>query len=491
MSRDLLLAIDQGTTSTRAIAFDRHLRPVASASIPLLTTHPQPGWVEQDPGQILESVVASVGRVLDDVGGAKRIAAAGLDNQGETVVAWSADDLRSLGPAIVWQCRRSLPIVERLRAAGLEPAIREKTGLPLDPYFSAGKLTWLLEQSGDVRKAAEDGTLRFGTVDAWLTAHLGGDARTDPSTASRTQLLSLRTLDWDDDLLRWFGVDRATLPRLVDTVGELGTLSHPDWHGSIPLYAMACDQQAALAGHGAFAAGAIKATYGTGVFVLANAGARRDAAPDVETSIAWTLPDGSTDAVLQGGVFTAGAFVDWLRDGLGVIDAASDTGALAESVPDTAGVRVLPALAGLGSPWWRPESRAVVAGLTSAATRAHVARATMDGIAHRVADVVEAMAPSLPVVGDAIRVDGGLTANHYLMQRQADLLGINVDVATAEESTALGVAALAGIGAGLLGPDEIRNANPVRQRLRPRLSAADRTAEREAWRRFVVDASDL
>lgn len=491
MSRDLLLAIDQGTTSTRAIAFDSDLRPVASASVPLLTTHPQPGWVEQDPEQILHSVVESVGRVLGEVGGAGRIAAAGLDNQGETVVAWSADDLRSLSPAIVWQCRRSLPIVERLRAAGLEPAIREKTGLPLDPYFSAGKLTWLMENSADVSKAAEDGTLRFGTVDGWLTARLGGGARTDPSTASRTQLLSLRTLEWDDDLLGWFGVDRRTLPRLVDTAGDLGTLSHPDWHGSIPLYAMACDQQAALAGHGAFAAGAIKATYGTGVFVLANAGARRDAAPDVETSIAWTLPDGSTDAVLQGGVFSAGAFVDWLRDGLGVIDAAGDTEALADSVPNTAGVRVLPALAGLGSPWWRPESRAVVAGLTLAATRAHVARATLDGIAHRVADVVEAMTPSLPAVADAIRVDGGLTANRYLMQRQADLLGINVDVATAEESTALGVAALAGIGAGLLGRDEIRDANPVRERLRPRLAAAVRTAEREAWRRFVAAAADL
>jgi glycerol kinase len=277
----------------------------------------------------------------------------------------------------------------------------------------------------------------------------------------------------------------------VDTAGDLGTLSHADWHGSIPLYAMACDQQAALAGHGAFAAGAIKATYGTGVFVLANAGARRDAVPDVETSIAWTLPDGSTDAVLQGGVFTAGAFVDWLRDGLGVIGAAGDTEELANSVSDTAGVRVLPALVGLGSPWWRPETRAVVAGLTLAATRAHVARATLDGIAHRVADVVEAMAPSLPAVEDAIRVDGGLTANRYLMERQADLLGISVDVATAEESTALGVAALAGIGAGLLGRDEIRNANPVRERLRPRLSAADRKAEREAWRRFVATASNL
>lgn len=491
MTAELLLAIDQGTTSTRAIAFDRDLRPVAAASVPLDTAHPQPGWVEQDPMAIVDSVVESVARVLEEVGGPGRIAATGLDNQGETVVAWSADDLRPLAPAIVWQCRRSLPIVERLRAAGREPAIRERTGLPLDPYFSAGKLTWLLEECDEVRRAAGDGTLRFGTVDAWLTARLGGEARTDPSTASRTQLFSLRDLEWDDELAAWFGVAPDTLPRIVPTAGELGELSHGRWGGSLALHAMACDQQAALAGHGAFAAGSIKATYGTGVFVLANAGSRRTGTPDVETSIAWTLPDGSTSAVLQGGVFTAGALVDWLRDDLALIGDAAETGRLAESVADAAGVRVLPALAGLGAPWWRPNARAVVAGLSAAATRAHVVRACLDGIAHRVADVIEAMTPSMPQPPDALRVDGGLTANRYLVQRQADLLGIPVDVAEAAESTALGIAGLAGIGARLLDPASIERANPVGERLVPRLSDEERGAERIVWRRFVTLAAEL
>lgn len=492
MTPDLLLAIDQGTTSTRAIAFDRRLRPVAATSIPLVTTHPAPGWVEQDPDALLESVVETVAKVLDEVGGPGQILAAGLDNQGETVVAWDADDGRSLGPAIGWQCRRSLPIVERLRKRGLEPAIREQTGLPLDPYFSAGKLAWLLEQNEAVQAAATRRTLRFGTVDAWLTARLdSGDARTDPSTASRTQLLGLRTIDWDDDLLDWFGIDRRTLPRLVPSAGDLGQLAHPRWGGAIPLRAMACDQQAALAGHGLFGPGGIKATYGTGVFVLANAGDRREPTPGVETSIAWSLPDGATAAVLQGGVFTAGALVDWLRDGLGLIGTAAEIEALALSVPDTGGVQVLPALSGLGAPWWQPSARAVVAGLTKAVGRPHVVRAALDSIAHRVADLVEAMAPAMAEPPHELRVDGGLTANGYLMQRQADLLGLPISIASTEESTALGIAGLAGIGAGLLGPDEIRASNPIRLTLTPQLSAADRTAERDAWRRFVAAAGAL
>jgi glycerol kinase len=453
--------------------------------------------VEQDPDAIVESVVESVARVLDEVGGPDRILAVGLDNQGETVVAWDAEGTRSLGPAIVWQCRRSLPIVERLRAAGLEDAIRERSGLPLDPYYSAGKLAWLLEHDDGVRTAAAEGRLRFGTVDAWLTARLdGGNARTDTSTASRTQLFDLGALAWDPDLLGWFGIDAATLPRVGSTAGDLGELAHPRWRGPLALRAMACDQQAALAGHGAFAPGAIKASYGTGVFVLANAGERRAAVAGLETSIAWTLPGGqiapeTTASVLQGGVFAAGAMVDWLRDGLGMIDDPAETDALARSVPDAAGVLVLPALAGLGAPWWRPGARAVVAGLTGAATRAHVVRATLDGIAQRVADVVEAMAPALPEMPVRFRVDGGMTANAYLMQRQADLLGLPVDVASVEESTALGMAGLAGLGAGVLEVGAIGAANPARLTYEPTLDRAERRAQRESWRAFVATSSSL
>jgi glycerol kinase len=489
VSRDLLLAIDQGTTSTRTLAFDRNLRPVAAAAVPLDTVHPQPGWVEQDPEAILESVVVTVGRVLDEVGGPEQIAAAGLDNQGETVVAWDAQTCRPLAPAVVWQCRRSGPIVEALRARGLEPAIHARTGLPLDPYFSAGKMTWLLDNVEAVGTAARAGTLRFGTVDAWLTARLGGAARTDPSTASRTQLLSLATLDWDPDLLGWFGVEPDWLPPIVDTTGDLGTLVAPTWRGDIALTAMACDQQAALAGHGAFDSGAMKATYGTGVFVVANAGDRRTPVDGVETSIGWRLADGATDAILQGGVFTAGALVDWLRDDLRLVQSAPETEALARTVPDTGGVRVLPALAGLGAPWWRPDARAAITGLTAASGRAHVVRAALDGIAHAVADLVEAIVPALPAPPVALRVDGGLTANGYLMERQAALLGVPVEIAATEESTALGTAVLAGMGAGILGPEAAARANPARVRIEPGLSARAREAERADWRAFVESST--
>ncbi len=489
---DLLLAIDQGTTTTRAIVFDRGLRPVASATRPLETMHPQSGWVEQDPEAILASVVEAVAEVLAAVGGPGRIAAAGLDNQGETVVAWDATTRRGLGPAIVWQCRRSRPIVERLRAAGHEPEIRSRTGLPLDPYFSAGKLTWLLEEEPAVRTAAERGTLRFGTVDAWLTERLGDrGAQTDPSTASRTQLLDIHARAWDERLAALFAVPVETLPAIVPTSGDLGRLSHPSWGGSIPITALACDQQAALAGHGAFTPGALKATYGTGVFVLANAGPEPALVDGIETSVAWTLPTGATDYVLQGGVFTAGALVDWLRDGLGLVADVAEMERLARSVPDTAGVRVLPALAGLGAPWYRADVRAVVAGLSAAADRAHVVRATLDAIAHRVADVVEAVLPGLASPPTALRVDGGLTANGYLLERQADLLGLPVVAASIGESTALGIAGLAGIGAALLTVDDIAAANPPARRVEPRLAAAEREAERAAWRRFVEQAAAL
>jgi glycerol kinase len=497
MTQDLLLAIDQGTTSTRAIAFDRRLRPVASCGIPLASAHPAPGWVEQDPEAIVDSVVMSVARVLEEVGGPERIVATGLANQGETVVAWDAEDLRALAPAIGWQCRRSITIVERLRAAALEPDIRERSGLPLDPYYSAGKLAWLLEHNDKVRSASAHRTLRFGTVDAWLTAQLdSGDGRTDTSTASRTQLLNLGSLGWDEDLLGWFGIAAGTLPRLVATAGDLGQIAHQRWRGGLALTAMACDQQAALAGHGAFAPGAIKATYGTGAFVLANAGTYRDAAPDLETSIAWTLAGDSgvgetTATVLQGGVFSAGAMIDWLAGGIGLITNASATAGMASSVADAAGVKVLPALAGLGAPWWRPEAHAVVAGLTAAARPAHVVRATLDGIAHRVADVVEAMAGVLPGTPLRLRVDGGMTANSYLMQRQADLLGIPVDVASVEESTALGIAGLAGLGSGDLDVAAIGAANPSRATYHAALAESERRGEREAWRSFVAGASAL
>jgi glycerol kinase len=489
VSAELVLGIDQGTTSTRAVAFDTDLRPVAQASRLLETRHPQPGWVELEPRAIRDSVIEVVEEVLRAVGGASTVEAAGLANQGETVVAWDATTLEPLGPAVVWQCHRSAPIVERLRDAGLEPAIRDLTGLPLDPYFSAGKLRWLLEHDRVIADAAAAGRLRFGTVDAWITASLGdrGPAGlTDPSTASRTQLYGLASGRWEPELLEWFGVDAATLPVIVDTVADAGTLHHPSWDGPVRLTALACDQQAALAGHGAFRRGRVKATYGTGVFVLANAGDDASGRARLETSVAWSLPDGRRDLVLQGGEYAAGALLDWLRDDLRLIDDVALTGAMASSVEDTAGVVVLPALAGLGAPWYRPDARAAIAGLTAAATQAHVVRATLDAIAHRVVDIVDAMASVIGEPVSELRVDGGLTRNAFLMQRQADLLGVPVAVASVEETTAFGVAALASVGAGRRDLAAIEACNPPRATYVPAIDGARRVSERAAWRHTVA-----
>ena len=494
MTGELLLGIDQGTGSTRVIAFDRSLSVVATAARPLQTHHPHPGWAEQDPLGILESVIDAIADVVDQVGGVEHVAAAGLDNQGETVVAWDGETLEPLGPAIVWQCRRSQAIVERIRAQGGEPRIRATTGLPLDAYYSSSKLAWLLEESERVRAARARGVLRLGTVDAWLTARLGLDApagRTDPSTASRTQLLDLGSLGWDEATLGVFGVDVATLPRLGPSTGHHGTVAHPRWGGAIAITALACDQQAALAGHAAFGAGAMKATYGTGVFVLANAGEEPPNVDGLETSVAWQIDRGRPAFVIQGGVLTAGALMGWLRDDLGLIDDAAGIGSIATSVPDTAGVRVLPALAGVGAPWYRPDARAVIAGLTGAADRRHVVRAAIDGICHRVCDIVEVMCRALPGGAVRLRVDGGLTRVEHVVQRQADLLGLPVDLATIDEATALGIAGLAGLGAGLIEPGDIAAANPVARRFEPRLPAQVRLAERTDWRRFVEAASEL
>jgi glycerol kinase len=486
MPDDLILAIDQGTSSTRAIAYDRGWTPVATATRRLTTTYPRAGWVEQDPVAILASVVEVVEDVLGAVGGPKRIGGVGLANQGETVVAWNALTGEPLGPAIVWSCRRSQAIVHRLDAAGHGPAIRARTGLPLDPYFSAGKIRWLIEEVPAVRQAATAGRLAVGTVDAWLTASLGAVARTDPSTASRTQLFGLASLAWDDELLGWWDVPRSALPVVGPSAGDLGVLDHASWGGSLPLRAMLCDQQAALVGQGGHRAGTIKATYGTGVFVLAQAGPIAPAPPPgLLVTVAWANPSGVASYALDGGVFSAGSLVDWLRDGVGLLDGDGALDRIAGSVADSGGVRILPALAGLGAPWWVPDARAVIAGLTLAAGRGQIARAAIDAIANRVADVVEAMAPLLPDPSAPLRVDGGLTSSRLLVQRQADLLGRTVEVASAAESTALGVGLMAAIGAGRLTEGEAAALAGTAYSVEPLLAEPARTAERDEWQAFV------
>ncbi|HEY6762432.1 MAG TPA: FGGY family carbohydrate kinase [Baekduia sp.] len=472
----LVLGIDDGTTAVKVALFDARLEPIATARRPVPTSNPAPGRVEQDADAVLAAVVDAVAEVLPAAGG-RAIVAAGLDHQGESVLAWDAATGAPRSPIVVWQDKRGTEAYDHVA-----PELLARTGLPADPYFSAPKLSWLVRALGPDL----DG-VRLGTVDAFLCDRLGAGSATDPSTASRTALQDLRTPGWDAELCAAFGLPVGVLPAVRPTAGDLGTLRHPRWGDvALPLRARVCDQQAALAGAGCVRPGLTKATYGTGVFVLAHAG---DAAPEGATArgllptVAWQV-DGRVEYALDGGVFTAGALLEWLSGTLGL---AADPRALAElaaSVLDAGGVRVLPALAGAGAPWWRPEAHAVIAGLTAAATPAHIARAALEAIAHRVADIVEAGGAALEV----LRVDGGLTNSDLLCQLQADVLGVPVERGAAD-ATVAGAAGLALVGAGVL-PDvaALEALSPTRDRFTPR---GDTTAERAAWRRFATAAFEL
>ncbi len=483
MSGPLLLGIDEGTTAVKAALFEADLSLLAQARRPVPLSHPRPGWVEQDPELILEAVVDAVAEVLQAAQG-REIAAAGLDHQGESVLAWDALTGEALSPVIVWQDKRHELLLE-----GIDPAVQRLTGLPRDPYFSAGKLTWLLQEQPGLRAAATAGRARLGTVDAFLITRLGGRYATDLSTASRTQLLALGGRDWDERLLACFGLERAMLPRLGGSFGELGTISHERWGRPLALGAQLVDQQAALAGSGAVAPGQAKATYGTGVFVLARTPGA-EAAPGLLPTVAWAAPEGAGPAyALDGGVFAAGALLEWLSGGLGLAEDPRALGALAATVQDSAGVRLLPALAGLGSPWWSPSSRGVIAGLHGGVGRAHLARAALEGIAHRVADVVEAIAEAIPVT--SLRVDGGLSNDETLCRIQADLLGVELIVGQAD-ATVLGAAMLAGVGAGLYGTvEQAAGLLAPGRTIAPRLDPEERLSERRAWREFVAGAGAL
>jgi len=472
----ILIGVDQGTTGTRTVAFDDRLEPVAEAYRRVAVTHPEPGWIAKSAADVVTSVADTVAEVIAAVGGPQVVTAIGLDNEGETVVAWDPGTGLPVADAVVWGCRRSQPIVDRLAAHGA--LVEDRSGLPLDPYFSSTKIRWLMENVADVTQAT-----RFGTLDGYLTLRLGDGARTDPSTAARTQLQALAAPGaWDPELCDVFGVDPATLPEIGPSTGDLGTLC------GLPLRGALVDQTAALAGHGCLAPGTVKATYGTGIFVLQNAGtAPPHDLQGVLPVVAWEHA-GATTYALDGGVFSAGTVVDWLgAAGLGLFADPAETEALARSVPDTAGVAFLPALAGLGAPWWRSDARGVYAGLTAGATRAHLVRAALDALSFRVRDVVDAMAATAGRP-EALRVDGGLTANAYLLQRQADVLGIPVVVARTAETTALGAAAMAGVGAGALTLDDVAAAVGGGRIVEP---AEDATAEYERWRTFAERAAGL
>jgi glycerol kinase len=480
----LILGIDEGTSAVKAVLYDEDLRPQREARREKPLRHPRPGWVEQDPADVLAAVTEAVAELLDDAPG--EIAACGLDHQGESVLAWDAEDGRTLSPIVTWQDKRSQEVLDRLEAEGRADGVRERSGMPLDPYFSAGKLTWLLEHDEEVARARDAGTLRLGTVDSWLCERLGAGFATDSSTASRTQL---GAPEWDDRLLEEFGVPRDALPEIADTAGELGTLSHPSWSMELPLRARCVDQQAALAGAGCVEPGLVKATYGTGVFVLAHVGTER---PRPEggllPTVAWRV-NGEVEWALDGGVFTAGALLDWLSRDLGLADGPAALAALAAEVDDSGGVRVLPALAGLGAPWWRSEARAVIAGLTAGARPGHIGRAALEAISWRVADIVALVSEQVSL--EALRVDGGLTRDDRLLQHQADTTGVAVQRG-AVDATAAGAAALAAVGARLWSSTrEIGKRVPVGERFEPGRDDAWRREEHARWRRFVERAAEL
>jgi glycerol kinase len=387
---------------------------------------------------------------------------------------------------VTWQDKRSQEILDRLEREGRAEEIIRHSGMPLDPYFSAGKIAWLLEHDKAVATRLSDGTLRIGTVDSFLCDRLGGGFATDPSTASRTQL---GAPDWDPVLLQIFGVPAGVLPAIADTAGDLGVLSHRSWKAELPLRARCVDQQAALAGAGCVRPGLVKATYGTGVFVLAHAGDERpQPTGGLLPTVAWRV-DGRVEWAIDGGVFTAGALLEWLSRDLGL---AADPAALAEAaatVDDAGGVRVLPALAGVGAPWWKPDARAVISGLTAGSRPAHLARAALEAIAWRVADVVTAVRESVPV--EVLRVDGGLTRDPTLLELQADFAGVRVQRG-AVDATAAGVAALAAVGAGVWPSTlEIADRIPIGETVGPQRDEQWRDAAHEQWRGFVQRAASL
>ncbi len=444
-----ILVLDEGTTSTRAMLFaqDGTLRGVAQAE---LTQHyPRSGWVEHDAAEIWDKTLACAHDMVEQAGGADRIAAIGITNQRETVVAWDKARGEPLAPAIVWQDRRTAAFCAQLQEAGHEQAVQTKTGLLLDPYFSGTKMRWLLDNEPAVAEAAKGGRLALGTVESWLVWKLTqGQAHiSDASNASRTQLLALAGETWDEGLCDLLGVPRSALPAVVDCAGELAT-THPDLFGKpIPICGMAGDQQAATIGQGCLSPGETKATYGTGAFVLGNTGSK---VPRSEHRMLGTVLyqlAGKRHYAVEGAVFVAGSLVQYLRDTLGLIDSAEETEHLARSIADNGGVVVVPALAGLGAPHWRPEARGIISGLGFDTGRAHIARAALEAMAHQTRDLATAFAGD-GVPWTTLKIDGGMAANSWMAQDIADLLDIAVIRPDFVETTALGAAMLASVGCG-------------------------------------------
>ncbi len=488
-----ILALDQGTTSSRAILFDTAGTAVVKAQYPLKQIYPRPGWVEHDPEEILATQLHALAEVYEKSGvSPTEIAAIGITNQRETTILWDKATGKSVCNAICWQCRRTADICAELESAGLGPMIREKTGLIIDPYFSGTKLKWLLDQDPALRRRARNGEILFGTVESWLIWQLtGGRAHvTDVSNASRTMLLDTKKLCWDEEILKLLDIPAQMLPRLVSNSETYGAVAHhpgfPDLEG-IPICAAVGDQQAALFGQGCLRPGMAKNTYGTGCFTLMNLGGNRvESHSGLVTTVGWQL-GGRTTYVLEGSVFNAGSAIQWLRDGAGVVTTAHETDILAERAPDNQGVYFVPAFTGLGAPYWDPEARGCFFGLTRGTDKAVLCRSVLEAIAYQVADLVYTMNGDTgePITG--LRVDGGASVSDFMMQFQADLLGVSVDRPKNVETTAFGAAALAGLAAGVYGgPEELEKLRLSEHVFVPQMGEEEREKLYRRWQRAVA-----
>jgi len=484
-----ILAIDQGTTSSRAVVFTDAYEVVAVAQREFQQIYPGPGWVEHDP-EVIWATVRTTAREALAAAEKKgyRAEAAGITNQRETTLVWDRATGEPVHNAIVWQDRRTADTCAKLREAGHSDALRDKTGLVLDPYFSATKIAWILDHVDGARARAEAGELAFGTVDTWLIWRLTGGAvhATDATNASRTALYNIRTNDWDADLLDLFGVPASMLPDVRDSAGDFGTAGAAALGRDLPITGVAGDQQSAAIGQACLAPGEMKSTYGTGAFLLINTGAEPVLSKNqLLTTIAWRI-GGETAYALEGSILSAGATVQWLRDGLGLIARASEIEALAASADPDSGVYLVPAFTGLGAPYWDPDARGAIVGLTRGSGRAEIARAALDSTAHQTCDLLDAIAAD-GVAATRLRVDGGMTANNALMQRLADLTGIEVVRPVQSEATAWGAAFLAGLGAGIY--DSLEDGRRLWAQDRaftPGLAEEARAADRAGWAAAVA-----
>ncbi len=490
--KQYLMALDQGTTSSRCIIFDREGKIVAKTAREFTQYFPKEGWVEHDANEIWESQLATAREALKSSGlSAADIAGLGITNQRETTVVWDRKTGEPICPAIVWQCRRTEAVCSALRKTGKDLLIRQKTGLAPDPYFSATKLQWILQNVPEAQKRAENGELMFGTVDTWLIYNLTGGKvhATDPSNASRTMLFNIHTLEWDTELLELFDIPRAMLPTVLPTVGVFGETTPSLFGAPITIGGVAGDQQAALFGQCCFAAGDVKNTYGTGGFLLMNTGkAPVTSENGLLTTIGWQL-NGETTYVLEGSVFICGAAIQWLRDGLGLIVSAGESETIAASVADSGGVYFVPAFVGLGTPYWDTAARGTICGITRGTTRAHLVRATLDAMAFQTVDVIDAMRRDTGLAVPLLRVDGGASVSNLLLQTQSDLAALPIARPACIETTAWGAASMAGLTVGAYQSlDELTALANTAKTFSPYLDDATRTARLQKWHKAIESA---